>query len=159
MEKCRKINNESGIRLGESFGGLRALKYSIRTVKEGIFPHLQDIKLCGSFDQNLQRNGYQIIYFKSDGNCVPKIIATRIYNDQKKHSRVRREITQYLKCQHEFWGKMRGIQHYEFYLKETFSMRGEPFTPTEIRAASKLYNLPMIYGSRVFGAYTLEGNQ
>ena len=87
-----------------------------------------------------------------------KIIGLRIYNNLRMHKRVRREVTQYLKCQHEIWGLKRKMPNYLHYLSETFSKLGEPFSKVEIEAAAKLYNIPIIFHKKVFPALTLEGN-
>ena len=40
---------------------------------------------------------------------------------------------------------MRQMEDYHSYLKNTFKVRGEPFTYVEVCAAAKLYSIPIVY--------------
>ena len=48
------------------------------------------------------------------------------------HKKVRREVFQYLMCQHEIWGDFRSMPNYKDYLVEKLSKNGEKFSAVEI---------------------------
>ena len=151
--------------MGESLVGLRGLIFSVEMIKGRHFPHLFDPKIDSTLDMQLHRHGYSIRYFKQDGNTAAKVLALRIYGHQKFHRKVRKELSQYLQCQHEFWGKLRQDENYLEHISR-FSFSGEVFTPTELLAAAKFYNTPIVCPSIksdryliVLNAYTLEGNK
>jgi hypothetical protein len=51
------------------------------------------------------------------------------------------------------------MANYSDYLCQEFSKQGSPFSSTELQAAAKLYNMPIIWKEIVMNAYTLEGNR
>jgi hypothetical protein len=86
---------------------------------------------------------FTIVDIIADEHSGPRAIATRVMGHQKKHAKVRRSICQYMLSLPTFWANQKKIQDLSQFIQNQL-MVNERFTGVEMRAAAKLYDLPII---------------